>query len=52
MSYRLKGFRSNDFFSFLKDIKQDYYYLYKENLSDKDFLNKYIIEGLDFQMYV
>jgi hypothetical protein len=49
MSYRLKGFRGNDFFSFMKDIKKGYYYLHKENLSDKDFLNKYIIEGLDFR---
>ena len=49
LSYRLKGFRGNDFFSLMMEIKRQYRALYKENLDDKDFFSLYKVEGLDFR---
>lgn len=49
LSYRLKGFRANDFFTFLYDFKESLKNQTHEKLSDTKFLKQYKVEGLDFE---
>lgn len=49
VGYRLKGFDLNDFLSFLSDFKEIYNKQNRKKLSNKDFLNLYKIEGLNFE---
>jgi hypothetical protein len=48
LSYRLKGFISNDFLEFLSDFKEFYSKNGKTSLGTKQFLNSYQIEHVDF----
>lgn len=47
-SYRLLGFNTNDFMSFLSDFREDYKEKQGEKLSVKQFLKNYIVNKLDF----
>jgi hypothetical protein len=49
VSYRLKGFRINDFLAFLADFKEDYSEQSGKKPNTKTFLNNYQIEDLDFE---
>lgn len=49
LSYRLKGFNSNDFLNFLSDFREAYKESTGSGLSIKDFLKNYKVEGLDFE---
>lgn len=48
-SYRLFGFDSNDFFSFLEDYKNEYLEEMHHKLSTKIFLKKVKVSKLDFE---
>lgn len=48
-SFRLNGFEGNDFFAFLDDVKRTYYFDYHKQLSNSEFFNKFIVNGLDFK---
>jgi hypothetical protein len=47
-SYRLSGFNGNDFLGFLSDFKEVFNQKNKSRLSNKEFLKKYYVEGIDF----
>jgi hypothetical protein len=49
LSYRLKGFNSNDFLNFLSDFKEAYKESTGDKLSTSEFLKNYKVYGLDFQ---
>ncbi|WP_306353305.1 hypothetical protein [Flavobacterium sp. '19STA2R22 D10 B1'] len=48
-SYRLTGFDTNDFLSFLSDFKEKYNHQNKKNLKTSTFLNNYKVQDLDFK---
>lgn len=48
-SYRLLGFNTNDFLSFLSDFREDYKEKQGEKLSVKQFLKDYTVDELDFK---
>jgi hypothetical protein len=48
MSYRIMGFNGNDFLGFLSDFKEEFKRKNKNRLSNKKFLKKYYVEGIDF----
>ncbi len=48
-SYRLAGFDTNDFLSFLSDFKEKYNHQNKKNLKTSTFLNNYKVQDLDFK---
>lgn len=48
ISYRIAGFDTNDFFSFLRDYKALYKKKYGVNFSTSKFLKKFKIEEIDF----
>lgn len=48
ISYRISGFNSNDFNSFLANLKKDCKMRYM-NFTTKQFLKKYKVEGVDFE---
>lgn len=49
LSYKLKGFNSNDFFNFLSDFKEAYKESTGNKLSTKEFLKNYKVDELDFE---
>ncbi len=48
-SYRLKGFDTNDFLTFLSDFKEEYNKGEKKSLPTRRFLNLYKVEKLNFE---
>lgn len=48
-SYRLLGFNTNDFLSFLADFREDYKEKQGEKLSVKQFLKYYTVDEVDFE---
>ncbi len=48
VSYRISGFKSSDFLSFLKQFKISYQETHGKRLSAANFLRKYKVNGIDF----
>lgn len=48
-SFRIQGFTGNDFFSLLKDLKNDVYRRNELRLTTKSFIKNYYVEGIDFK---
>lgn len=48
-SYRLLGFNTNDFLSFLSDFREEFKIKQGEKLTVKHFLKNYIVEDVDFE---
>lgn len=49
LSYKLKGFNSNDFLNFLSDFKEAYKESTGNKLSTSEFLKNYKVDGLNFE---